>query len=143
MGRNVFKLAVFFTCILFLAGCSKTGKSMRIDIMNPAAQLYDQGMDAYRSGDLQRAKQYFSDVVNYYPSNDLADEATFMLARCYEEEGDIVNALAYYKLLINRYPKSKRYDAAFKKVQELEEKLKEEEGSHGSSRNSNNSTGNR
>ncbi len=131
--KRVQVIAFTILILSLLAGCSKTGKRFRIDIMNPAAQLYDHGLEEYRRGNLAKAKQYFSDIVNYYPNNDLADEAAYMLAVCYQEEGDLVNALAYYKLVVEKYPTSKKYQEALKRVKEIEEKLKREGSNHGSS----------
>ncbi len=124
-----------------LTGCSKSGKTFRVDIFNPAAQLYDEGMSAYRNGDLASAIRAFSDIVNYYPNNDLADEAMFMLASCYYQERNYVNALAYYKLFVHRYPNHKRYNEAIARIKQIEKILKEDE--NGSSGNNNNPSGNR
>ncbi len=136
--KKVFLLALL---LAFVGACSYGGGKMRVDIFNPAADLYDKGMEAYRSGDIDRAIQYFRDVVEYYPKNDLADDALLMLAQCYEEEGEYYSALAYYKLFLYRFPTHKKWDYVTSKVKELEKKLgikekRKKEEKHGGSRNS-------
>ncbi len=132
-------IAVFV--LLFPVACSYRSGGFRVDVMNPAAPLYDEGINAYRRGELERAIKAFKDIVEYYPTNDLADEALYMLANCYLEEGDYVNAYAYFKLYLARFPTGPKYDEVLKRVKELEKKLKE--GDHGGSGDSDNSTGNR
>ena len=120
---------ILLLSLLLVCGCSVGGKSFRVDVMNPAAKLYDRGMDAYRRGDVEAAIRAFRDVVEYYPTNDLADEALYMLATCYYDQGNYVNAYAYYKLYMARFPTGKRYDEVKDKVERLKKILKEE--SHG------------
>jgi len=142
--RNLLPLVVFLS---FVVACSYGSGRMRVDIFNPAAELYDKGMEAYQSGDKEKAIQYFRDIVEYYPKNGLADDALLMLARCYEEEGEYYSALAYYKLFLYRFPTHKKKDFVVKKVKELEKRLgiKEKKGEEkdGSSRNSGNPAGDR
>ncbi len=117
-------------CILvflaFLIGCTYSGQSMRVDILNPAAQLYDEGMREYHHGNLKEAIKRFNDIVTYYPGNGLADEALFMLATCYYEEGDYPNALAYYKEFLVKYPNHKKAAYVRDLVSELEKKVEKE-----------------
>ncbi len=139
MKKKVF----LFVLLPFVMACSYGGGKMRVDIFNPAADLYDKGIEAYQSGDKEKAIQYFKDVVEYYPKNGLADDALLMLAKCYEEEGEYYSALAYYKLFLYRFPNHKQWDYVMRKVKELEEKLgikeeKKKEDKNGSGRNSDN-----
>ncbi len=117
--------------LLLLMGCTYGGGGMKVNVLNPAAPLYDEGMDAYNSGDYQRAITAFSDIVRYYPNNGLADEATFMLAQSYEKTGDYLDALRHYKLFVSRYPNHKWASLANKKIKALSKKI--EEGQNGRS----------
>ena len=114
--------------ISFLLSCTYGGGNMKVNVLNPAAPLYDEGMDAYNSGDYSRAITAFTDVVNYYPNNGLADDALFMLARTYENTKDYLNALRYYKLFLARYPNHKWAPRAQKSLKILSNKI-EGEGS--------------
>ncbi len=124
-------LAMAILLLAGLMGCTYGGGNMKVNVLNPAAPLYDEGMDAFNSGDYQRAITAFSDVVNYYPNNGMADEATFMLAQSYEKLGDYLDALRYYKLFVSRYPKHKWADQANKKIAALSKII--EEGQNGGS----------
>ena len=119
MKRMAFVLLIALTAV----ACTYSGKSMRVDVLNPAARLYDEGMDAYRSGDIDTAINRFKDIVEYYPRNGLADDALLMLAKCLEEKGELYSALAYYKLFVYRFPEDSRVDRVMLKIRELEKKL--------------------
>lgn len=103
---------------LFLS-CSYEGSRGRVDIGNPVAFMYSNAMDYYRSGNYEFAIRTFSDIVNYYPDNALADKALIMLARCYEEKGDYLNALTYYELYVAKYPSGRDLDYVKDKLKKL------------------------
>lgn len=130
MGRTVRVLAVMG--LMLLLGCTYGGGNMKVNVMNPAAPLYEEGLDAFNAGDYSRAITAFTDVVSYYPNNGLADEAMFMLARTYEKTGDYLDALRYYKLFAARYPKHKWVDRANKEIEVISGKIEKEE-EHGGS----------
>ena len=118
------KRAISLLLLAFvLVACTYSGKSMRVDVFNPAAKIYDEGMEAYRSGDIDTAISRFKDIVDYYPRNGLADDALLMLAQCLEEKGELYSALAYYKLFVYRFPEDSRVDKVMTKIKELEKKL--------------------
>jgi|GEM_PF-1403440 outer membrane protein assembly factor BamD (BamD/ComL family) len=120
------KVAMLILGMSFLLGCTYGGGNMKVNVMNPAAPLYDEGMDAYNSGDYPRAITAFTDVVNYYPNNGLADESLFMLAKTYEKTKDDLDALRYYKLFLSRYPNHKWASKAQKSVDTLSNKIEKE-----------------
>ncbi len=120
--------------LVFLMGCTYGGGNMKVNVMNPAAPLYEEGLDAFNSGDYSRAITAFTDIVSYYPNNGLADEAMFMLARTYRRTGDYLDALRYYKLFVSRYPKHKWVDRANKEIAAINARIeKEEEHARGGS----------
>ena len=124
MGGTARVLAVMG--LMLLLGCTYGGGSMKVNVMNPAAPLYEEGLDAFNAGDYSRAITAFTDVVSYYPNNGLADEAMFMLARTYEKTGDYLDALRYYKLFAARYPKHKWVDRANKEIEIISGKIEKE-----------------
>ncbi len=127
-------LGAAVTFLIGLMACTYGGGNMKVNVLNPAAPLYEEGMDAYNSGDYQRAITAFSDVVRYYPNNGMADEATYMLAQSYEKSGDYLDALRYYKLFVSRYPKHKWAEEANKRIDALKKMIEEgqENGRSGS-----------
>lgn len=133
INRRLFIGAMF---LFLLLGCTYGGGSMKVNVFNPAAPLYEEGLDAYNSGDYSRAITAFTDVVNYYPNNGLADEAMFMLAKTYEKTGDDLDALRYYKLFASRYPNHKWTAQASKKIEALSKKIEEGENGRNRSRSS-------
>ncbi len=131
MVKKRFLLGAIGILLMGLMACTYGGGNMKVNVLNPAAPLYEEGMDAYNSGDYQRAVTAFSDVVRYYPNNGMADEATFMLAQSYEKMGDYLDALRYYKLFVSRYPNHKWAEEANKRIEALRKIV--EEGQDGGS----------
>ncbi len=110
--------------LLGLVGCTFGSGSMQVNILNPAQPIYEEGMAAYNTGDIDTAIDRFTDVVRYYPHNGLADDATYMLARCYDQKGDLLDAARYYKLFVERFPNDKRVPGVKRRLKSLESKLK-------------------
>jgi len=127
-----FLLGAVVITLMGLMACTYGGGNMKFNVLNPAAPLYNEGMDAYNSGDYQRAITAFSDVVRYYPNNGMADEAIYMLAQSYEKTGDYLDALRYYKLFVSRYPKHKWAEQANKKIEALKKIVEEDQKNGGS-----------
>lgn len=66
--------------------------------------LWRMGWNAYRRGRLQEAVEVFGVVLPKLASNDWEDEATYWLARSYEESGGLSRANRLYLELVERYP---------------------------------------
>ncbi len=111
--------------LLCLAGCTFGSGSMQVNVLNPAQPLYEEGLAAYNTGDLDTAINRFTDVVHYYSHNGLADDATYMLGRCYDKKGDILDAARYYQLFVERFPNDKRAPAVKKRLEYLKSGLKD------------------
>ena len=109
---------------LGLVGCTFGSASMQVNVLNPAQPLYDEGMAAYNTGNIDTAIDRFSDVVHYYPHNGLADDATYMLGKCYDKKGDSLDAARYYQLFVERFPNDKRVPAVQRRLRELKSGLK-------------------
>ena len=109
---------------LWLLGCTFGSGSMQVNVLNPAQPLYREGMAAYNTGDIDTAIDRFTDVVHYYPHNGLADDATYMLGKCYDQKGDRLDAARYYQLFVERFPEDKRTPAVKKRLKALKSELK-------------------
>jgi len=105
--------------LLGLVGCTFGSAHMRVNVLNPAQPIYDEGMAAYNTGDISTAIDRFTDVVNYYPHNGLADDATYMLGKCYDTQGDRLDAARYYQLFVERFPNDKRTEKVKKRLKVL------------------------
>ncbi len=105
--------------LLGLAGCTFGSAHMQVNVLNPAQPIYEEGMAAYNTGDIDTAIKRFSDVVNYYPHNGLSDDATYMLGKCYDQKGDKLDAARYYQLFVERFPNDRRVEKVKKRLKVL------------------------
>lgn len=62
------------------------------------------GTRLFNTKDYMGARRRFFDIIERYPGIKLLHEAQWMIARSYEEEGDLKNALEEYKLFLKNYP---------------------------------------
>jgi len=122
---NMIKRTRVLALVLFgLVGCTFGSGSMQVNVLNPAQPLYEEGMAAYNTGNIDTAIDRFTDVVHYYPHNGLADDATYMLAKCYDKKGDTLDAARYYQLFVERFPNDRRTPAVQRRLKELKSGLK-------------------
>lgn len=80
-----------------------------------AASFYEDGYEAYRNGEYEKAAELLEKAVYYNPSN---ADALFNLANAYRLMGDDVSAINAYNLVIERFPDTER---AIKSQQYIDE----------------------
>src|SRR5205814_7423848 len=82
----------------------------------PPDVLYNNGLRDYNGGNVDLAKQEFSDYVKNYPNTDLAGNAYFYLAELAFKSGDYPNAIKGYEQVLQSFPDgSKAASAELKK----------------------------
>ncbi|WP_420461851.1 tetratricopeptide repeat protein [Candidatus Palauibacter sp.] len=77
-----------------------------------APQFYGMALDTFNQGLLESARGAFRDFMVQWPRHELAPDAQFMLARTFEDDEDLGNALEEYRRLTELYPNSGRAPAA-------------------------------
>ena len=77
-----------------------------------ASQFYGMALDTYNQGLLESARGAFRDFLVQWPRHELAPDAQYMLARTFEDDGDVGNALQEYQRLTELYPNSDRAPAS-------------------------------
>ena len=77
-----------------------------------ASQFYGMALDTYNQGLLESARGAFRDFLVQWPRHELAPDAQYMLARTFEDDDDVGNALQEYQRLTELYPNSDRAPAA-------------------------------
>lgn len=78
----------------------------------PIDQLYQSALRDYNSAKYNLANQEFSDVIKYYPQNDLAGNAQFYQAEIAYRQGDYQTAIKGYTAMLAQYPGNSKAPAA-------------------------------
>lgn len=85
-----------------------------------AAELYYKGYNLYKAGKYGEAIDIFNKVLGYNIKNDQYQYALYLIAKCYQFQGDNINAASYYNQLINYFPASKYAKYAANRLNELQ-----------------------
>jgi tol-pal system protein YbgF len=72
------------------------------------AQLYQMGQDQLRRGSVSAARAVFTQLLDRYPSSDLAPPALYGVAETWADEGNGRAADSVYALVVERYPQSEQ-----------------------------------
>lgn len=70
------------------------------------AQLYQLGQDQQRRGSVSSARAAYVELLNKYPTSDLANKAMYGIAETWADEGNGVAADSVYALVVQRFPRS-------------------------------------
>jgi tol-pal system protein YbgF len=80
-----------------------------------AQQLYDNAKQAYDNGQLDKARQGFTQLIQSYPKSENADNAQFWIGESYYREKWYEKAILEYQTVIEKYPKGNKVPAAMLK----------------------------
>ena len=79
--------------------------------------LYQNGLNAYQSGNYSEAKTHLSKVLRLDNGN---ENAIFHLASSYEKLADLANAAIYYNLIVDEFPSGEWFDASKRALENME-----------------------
>lgn len=77
--------------------------------------LYDQAIQDYDNGELDKARQGFQALIKEYPKSQHADNAQFWIGESYYREKWYERAILEYQTVIEKYPKGNKVPAAMLK----------------------------
>jgi tol-pal system protein YbgF len=78
----------------------------------PLQQLYQGGLRDYNSAKYDLAVSEFSDVMKFYPRDDLAGNAQYYIAEIDYRQGKYQNAIKGYDVVLEQYPGNPKSPAA-------------------------------
>ena len=78
----------------------------------PLQQLYQGGLRDYNSAKYDLAVSEFSDVIKFYPREDLAGNAQYYIAEIDYRQGKYQNAIKGYDVVLEQYPGNPKSPAA-------------------------------
>jgi tol-pal system protein YbgF len=79
-------------------------------------QVYNQAMQAYRSGDYWTAMARFQDVATLYPQSDLADNAYYWVGEIYYAWKNFPVAIQSFQTVLYSYPNGNKVPDAYLKM---------------------------
>jgi tol-pal system protein YbgF len=77
--------------------------------------LYQSGQDAFKSGDMQKARDIFTKFVGLYPKNDLAANSHFWIGETYYNQKNYEQAILEYQEVIKNFAGKEKVPAAMLK----------------------------
>lgn len=96
--------------ILLISSCDR--KSVIPIEMAPLTAM-SKAKDYISEENYEDAREYLIHITSFYPGNDLADDAQYLIGDTYYREEKYENAIVEYEMLINRYPTSEFVDNAY------------------------------
>ncbi len=78
-------------------------------------QLYNDAKEAFESGQMEKARQGFQQLIKTYPKSANADNAQFWIGETYFNEKWYEKAILEYQTVIEKYPKGNKIAAAMLK----------------------------
>ncbi len=96
------------TCLLLIAACTKTAESSTefIDNIEPADELYNQGLANLDAGDRKEAREKFEAVDKQHPYSELSRKSLLMLTFMSYRDGQYADSVASGKRYVSLYPGS-------------------------------------
>ncbi|HET6420550.1 MAG TPA: tol-pal system protein YbgF [Geobacteraceae bacterium] len=80
-----------------------------------AESLYQEGIAAYKNGDMKKAREIFSKFIAQYPKNELAANAHYWIGETYYNEKNLEQAILEYQEVIKNFPGKEKAPAAMLK----------------------------
>jgi len=74
--------------------------------------LYQQGIDTYKSGDTPKAREILSKFIELYPAHDMAANAHYWLGETYYSEKSYDQAILEFQEVIKKFPGKEKVPAA-------------------------------
>lgn len=80
-----------------------------------AESVYQGGIDAYKSGDMKKARDIFAKFISQYPKHELAANAHYWIGETYYNEKNLEQAILEYQEVIKKFPGKEKAPAAMLK----------------------------
>lgn len=97
-----------------LAGDEKAATDAKEAAVTPEA-MYQSGIDAFKSGDMKKARDILTKFIGQYPKNDLVANAHYWIGETYYNDKNLEQAILEYQEVIKNYPDKDKAPAAMLK----------------------------
>ncbi len=77
--------------------------------------IYERGLSAYKAGELQKARDLFTSIIEQHPSHKLVPNCQYWIGETYYGEKNFDQAILAFQNIIKKYPKDEKAPAALMK----------------------------
>jgi len=102
---------LFGIILLFSMSCIGKKTTIRYDMTSEAS--YEEGLRLYNQGNYKNAIEYFTNVITFNPSANVADDAQYYLGISFFKLKKYEDSIAEFELLISNYGRSEYVDDAY------------------------------
>ena len=110
MRKNLLKLLALFLLAVSLAACGLLPEKIDETASWPAGKLYREAKDEMRSGNYEKAIEYYEKLESRYPFGVFAQQAQIDIAYAYYRDNEPAQALAAVERFIKLHPNHPNID---------------------------------
>jgi tol-pal system protein YbgF len=98
-----------------LQGVSKEQEAVQKQVAETPEVLYQSGQEAFKAGDMKKARESFSRFVELYPKNAMTANAAYWIGETYYNEKNYDQAILEFQKVIKNYPDKEKVASAMLK----------------------------
>ena len=98
-----------------LQGLAKEQEAVQKQVAETPETLYQSGLEAFKGGDLKKARETFSRFVELYPKHAMTANAVYWIGESYYNEKDYEQAILEFQKVIKNYPDKEKAASAMLK----------------------------
>lgn len=96
-------------------GVSKDQEAVQKQVSETPELLYQSGLEAFKAGDMKKARESFSRFVELYPKNAMTANAAYWIGETYYNEKNYDQAILEFQKVIKNYPEKEKVASAMLK----------------------------
>ena len=98
-----------------IQGVSKDQEAVQKQVSETPELLYQSGLEAFKAGDMKKARESFSRFVELYPKNAMTANAAYWIGETYYNEKNYDQAILEFQKVIKNYPDKEKVASAMLK----------------------------
>jgi tol-pal system protein YbgF len=98
-----------------LQGVSKDQEAVQKQVSETPEVLYQSGLEAFKEGDMKKARESFSRFIELYPKNAMTVNAVYWTGETYYNDKNYDQAILEFQKVIKNYPDKEKVAAAMLK----------------------------
>jgi tol-pal system protein YbgF len=95
-----------------LQGVSKEQETVQKQVAETPEILYQSGLEAFKAGDMKKAREAFSRFVELYPNNAMTANAVYWTGETYYNDKNYDQAILEFQKVIKNYPDKEKVASA-------------------------------
>ena len=98
-----------------IQGLSKEQEAVQKQVAETPEVLYQSGLEAFKAGDMKKAREIFSRFGELYPKHEMAANALYWIGESYYNEKNYDQAILEFQKVIKNYPDKEKAASAMLK----------------------------